>query len=71
MPIINYRGLMVKTVWLLLGLGLFETVRVFINSGVPFRGPLLILSTIYPFYLVSKMEVRTNDETDPADSIPQ
>lgn len=71
MPIINYRGLMVKIVWLLLGLGLFETVRVVINGGVPFRGPLLILSTIYPFYLVSKMEVRTNDEIQPADSIPK
>jgi len=71
MPIINYRGLMVKTLWLLLGLGLFETMRVFINGGVPFRGPILMLSTIYPFYLVSKMEVRKDHETESADSIQQ
>ena len=71
MPIINYRGLLVKTLWIILILGLFETVRMFIHGGLPFRGLLLILSTIYPFYLVSKMELRTNDETDLADSKPQ
>ena len=71
MPIINYRGLMVKTTWIILILGLFETVRVFIHGGIPFRGPILMLSSIYPFYLVSKMEVRTNDKTDPADLLPQ
>ena len=71
MPIINYRGLLGKTIWFILILGIFETIRVLIHGGVPFRGPILMLSTIYPFYLLSKMEVRTNDKTDPADSIPQ
>ena len=71
MPIINYRGLMVKTLWIIFILGLFETVRVFIHGGIPFRGPVLMLSTIFPFYLTSKMELRTKDGTDPADSIPQ
>ena len=67
MPIINYRGLLVKTAWITLIIGIFETIRVFIYGGVPFRGPILMLSSIYPFYLVSKMEVRTNDKTNPAD----
>ncbi len=67
MPIINYRGLLVKTTWIILIIGIFETIRVFTYGGVPFRGPVLMLSTIFPFYLVNKMEVRTNDKTDPAD----
>ena len=70
MPIINYRGLLVKTLWIILILGLFETVRVFIHGGIPFRGPILMLSTIFPFYLASKMEVRTDHELQSAE-IPQ
>ena len=53
---------MVNTTWIILILGLFETVRVLMHGGVPFRGPILILSSIYPFYLISKMEIRTNHE---------
>ena len=68
MPIINYRKLLVKCAWLLAGLGVYKIGVEFIQDGyLSLVGSIFLLNSFYAFYLISKMEVRTNDKTDPAD----
>ena len=72
MPIINYRRPMVIFAWYFVGFGVYRIGQEFIQDGfLSIAGSISLLCSLWSFFLISKMEVRTNPETESADSIQQ
>ena len=66
------RVLLVKCAWLIAGLGVYKIGKEFVQDGyLSLVGSIFLLNSLWGFYLISKMEVRMNDETESAYSIQQ
>ena len=66
------RVLLVKCAWLIAGLGVYKIGKEFVQDGyLSLVGSIFLLHSLWCFYLISKMEVRMNDETESAYSIQQ
>ena len=66
------RVLLVKCAWLIAGLGVYKIGKEFVQDGyLSLVGSIFLLNSLWCFYLISKMAVKTNDKTGPTDSIPQ
>ena len=66
------RMLLIKCAWLSAGLGVYKIGKEFVQDGyLSLVGSIFLLNSLWCFYLIGKMEVKTNDKTVPTDSIPQ
>ena len=66
------RMLLIKCAWLLAGLGVYKIGKEFVQDGyLSLVDSIFLMNSLWGFYLISKMEVKTNDKIGPTDSIPQ